>query len=291
VYSDLWDSYQDMSMKRIISVVTPAYAPRRDQLEAAYESIRQQVLPSEWQWQWVVQEDDQSGRLADVLPDDDRISPGSGRHAGPAAARNLCLARATGEFIKVLDADDQLLPGALARDIQVLTASPAVAWTTTRALDLLPDGSTAEFASNPLEGRIERGEILQFWRSHNYQAQVHPATLCMRRRLLIALGGWMALPASEDTGLLIAANAVAPGYFIATPGLLYRKWPGQATMQPEHIDEIERSARMAIIEERAEALASLCKAVRHSGPEAGKESSHHADRQAVVQDVDEDRAA
>ncbi len=39
----------------------------------------------------------------------------------------------------------------------------------------------------------------------------------------------MALPASEDTGLLLALNAVSTGYFIPDAGLLYRKWPGQST--------------------------------------------------------------
>jgi hypothetical protein len=31
----------------------------------------------------------------------------------------------------------------------------------------------------------------------------------------------MALPASGDTGLLLAANAISPGYFISEVGLLY----------------------------------------------------------------------
>lgn len=67
----------------------------------------------------------------------------------------------------------------------------------------------------------------------------------MRRDLLLALGGWMALPASEDTGLLLALNTVSTGYFIREYGLLYRKWPGQATAQPTHTATEERDARMA----------------------------------------------
>jgi hypothetical protein len=39
--------------------------------------------------------------------------------------------------------------------------------------------------------------------------------------------------------------------------LLYRKWPGQATSQAAHTDEVEWPARMRIIEARAESLASL----------------------------------
>jgi hypothetical protein len=98
--------------------------------------------------------------------------------------------------------------------------------------------------------------VLDYWRANGFLAQVHPATLCVRRSLLLRLGGWMALPASEDTGLLLAANAVSLGYFLGEPGLHYRKWPGQITHQPAHLAEPARSARMRLIGERAELLAT-----------------------------------
>lgn len=244
-------------MTRIVSIVTPAYQPAPDYLIAAYESLRSQVLPKGWDWQWVVQEDGQTGEVARILPDDERISPGNGRRSGEAVTRTMCLSRATGELVKVLDSDDQLMPGTLAREIDVLTRYPDIGWTTARVLDLLPDGSTVGFGADPPQGRIELGQVLDHWRSYNYRAQVHPVTLCMRRALVMALGGWMALPASGDTGLLLAANAISPGYFIGEVGLLYRKWPGQMTSQAAHTDEIEWPARMAIIEARAQALAAL----------------------------------
>ena len=121
-------------------------------------------------------------------------------------------------------------------------------------LDLLPDGSTVGFDFDPPEGPIEPGSVLEHWRAHDFRAPVHPVTLCMRRELAIALGGWMALPASCDTGLLLAASAVSTGYFIATTGLLYRKWPGQATNQDAHNDPAERQSRMRIIDQRATEL-------------------------------------
>jgi hypothetical protein len=168
----------------------------------------------------------------------------------------MALARATGSLVKVLDADDQLMPGCLARDIAVLTENSSVGWTTSRVLDLLPDGSTVGFAlGDPPEGPLRRGSLLTYWLAHEHRAPVHPATLCIRRELLVVLGGWMALPASEDTGLLLAADAVSTGHFTAEPGLLYRKWPGQSTNHAAHHDPVERNSRMRIIQARAEALA------------------------------------
>jgi glycosyltransferase involved in cell wall biosynthesis len=226
----------------------PAY------LHAAYESLAGQELPDGWQWQWVVQEDGETGEVAAMLPEDPRISPGTGRRGGECVTRTMCLSRAEGDLIKVLDAGDILAPGTLAREIAVLSASPDIGWTTCRVLDLLPDGSTVGFDFDPPEGPIESGSVLEHWRAHDFRAPVHPVTLCMRRELALALGGWMALPASCDTGLLLAASAVSTGYFIATTGLLYRKWPGQLTNQAAHNDPAERSARLGIIDQRATEL-------------------------------------
>lgn len=71
----------------------------------------------------------------------------------------------------------------------------------------------------------------------------------------MALGGWTALPASEDTELLPALNVTAHGWFSSEVGLLHRKWPGQATSQSAHTDAGERDARVAVVEARARALA------------------------------------
>ncbi|GAA3299789.1 glycosyltransferase family 2 protein [Streptomyces cinereospinus] len=203
----------------------------------------------------MIQEDGRSAQVRPHVPDDGRISFRQGRRGGPGVARTIALARAEGAYVRTLDADDRLAPGALARDLAVLEAEPDVGWVTSRVLDLLPDGSTVGFPTDPREGPVERGAVLDHWKAHDFRAQVHPASLCVRRDLLVALGGWMALPASEDTGLLLALNAVSRGWFSAEVGLYYRKWEGQVTGQSSHVDPDERTARMAVVEARARALA------------------------------------
>ncbi|MFF0389630.1 glycosyltransferase family 2 protein [Kitasatospora sp. NPDC004615] len=243
-------------MANVISVITAVHGPAAKYLPDAYKSLLDQQLPDGWEWQWVIQEDGETDAVLPYVPDDDRVSFGQGRHGRAGVARTLGLSRVVGQYVKVLDADDMLTPGTLARDLAALH-QPGVCWTTSRVLDLLPDGTTVGFDQDPPEGPIERGEVLHHWTSHDFRAQVHPATLCVRRDLLLALGGWMALPASEDTGLLMALDAVSRGWFTAETGLLYRKWPGQSTSQAAHVQEGERSARMAVVEARARALAAL----------------------------------
>ncbi|MBN0046974.1 glycosyltransferase family 2 protein [Streptomyces actuosus] len=242
---------------RRVVVVTAVHAPSARYLPQAHASLCEQRLPDGWDWRWVVREDGTTDAVRPHVPDDERIVFRQGRPGGPGVARTIALSDADGTYVKILDADDRLTPGALARDLAALEADPGLGWATSRALDLLPDGSTAGFPGDPPEGPIERGAVLDFWAANDHRAQVHPATLFVRRDLLLALGGWMALPASEDTGLLLALNAISRGWFSADTGLLYRKWDGQMTGQRAHTDPAERRARMAVVAARARALAKL----------------------------------
>lgn len=249
---------------RRIDVITAVHPPSAPFLADAYKSLCAEELPDGWEWHWIIQEDGRTDAVRAHVPDDPRVTFGQGRPGGgPGVARMMGLAHATGRYVKVLDADDQLTPGALARDLALLEGDETLGWATSRVLDLLPDGSTAGFDGDPDGGPLGRGVVFDYWKANNYRAQVHPATLFMRRDLLLALGGWMALPASEDTGLLLALNTVSRGYFTREYGLLYRKWEGQATAQPTHTDSAERDARMAVVQARTDALSHL--AWTHAG--------------------------
>ncbi|MFB4423153.1 glycosyltransferase family 2 protein [Streptomyces sp. QL37] len=244
-------------MRRRVIIVTAVHPPSAPFLPDAYKSLCQQELPDGWEWHWLIQEDGRTDEVAPYVPADERITFRQGRPGGPGVARTMALAHAEGEYVKVLDADDQLPEGALARDLRALEDDPSIGWATSRVLDLLHDGTTVGFDGDPAGGAIERGDVLDFWKANGFRAQVHPATLFVRRGLLLALGGWMALPASEDTGLLLALNATSRGWFSPEVGLLYRKWAGQMTSHAAHTDAGEREARMAIVEARARELGSL----------------------------------
>ncbi|MDZ5447824.1 hypothetical protein U2F26_34855 [Micromonospora sp. 4G57] len=175
-----------------------------------------------------------------------------GHHTGQATPVNASSIR------PLTVADDRLTPGALAREIEAFTPSPDLGWTTASVLDLLPDGSTIGWEhADPPEGEFNRAHVLSYFQQNNYRLPVHPATLCIRKELALALAGWMALPGGEDTGLLLAVSVIADGYFIGKPGLLYRKHPHQITGQADWTEPGEWAPRMRLIEARALALRGL----------------------------------
>jgi hypothetical protein len=53
----------------------------------------------------------------------------------------------------------------------------------------------------------------EYWLPIDSAGFIHPATLCLRMTILLALGGWPAIPATEGGGLLMSFDAVSEGWF------------------------------------------------------------------------------
>ncbi|MBC8090815.1 MAG: glycosyltransferase [Pseudonocardia sp.] len=249
----------------LISVVTAVHPSGAAHLDQAHSSLLAQEMPVGWAWEWLLQEDGGGDTVARSLPSDPRMRfAANGRQLGTATTRNLAAARASGRLVKVLDADDVLTPGALAREITILSDHPAIGWTTAAVIDLNSSGATIGWHDDPPEGELGKGTVFDYWLQHEHRAQIHPATLCIRSEALWASGGWMALPFSEDTGLLMALSSLWAGYFIGTPGLLYRKWPSQTTASSSWEPVVGRQARHEAIVRRVRAIDGM---LRRSTPE------------------------
>lgn len=216
-------------------------------------------MPPNWEWQWVIQEDNEKNSLRKLLGDDPRILYDcNGLRGGTAQTRNLGLTRATGSLIRVLDDDDSLEPTALNQDITNMDGHPERAWTCSRAVDILPDG-TEMTPPDPLPpGPVPPGELFRLWQeSDDGRLPVHPATLTIRSAILRAFGGWMAIPVSDDTGMLMAVSSVFGGYFGGEVSLRYRKSDFQITAQPWAHDAHNLSIRVKAIQQRVAAITTV----------------------------------
>jgi hypothetical protein len=211
----------------VISLVTAVLSGRHEYLGETGESLARQEMPSGWEWQWVVQEDGDTGVPLAALPRDRRISVGTGPRVHHSIARTIALSRVEGVLVRVLDADDLLPDGALKRDILALTSNPDAAWCVSPALDLMPDGELRPGPRDPDPGPLPRGLLVDGERRG--LLPVLGTTVCTYTALVHALGGWQALPGAEDVALMLAVEAVSDGWMLAEPGLIYRRWPGART--------------------------------------------------------------
>lgn len=218
----------------VISIITAVLAGKHQHIGETYKSLAAQQLPEGWDWEWIVQEDGETGTPFAALPTDDpRIRTGSGPHGRAGTARTLALSHASGVLVRALDADDLLPdPETLARDISAIAANPDVAWCVSGAIDLLPDGTLKPGPRDPDPGILPPNFLLDGARDG--LLQVMATTFAGYTELVRALGGWTALPSGEEVGLMLAAEAVSPGVMLSQPGLIYRRWSGNSTA---HVDK------------------------------------------------------
>ena len=196
----------------LVCLVTAVLAPDPAHLAAAIDGVRGQRLPAGWGWQWAVQQDGDGPGLQAWFAGDDRIRfERHGTRLGVAGARNLALARLSGDLVRTLDADDVLLPGALAGLLPHFR-DPRIAWAVGQADDLEPDGTRTPFPSALPFGRVRAGELNHWAVAHGGTWPVHGAGLTVRTTALRALGGWAGVPNDEDLVMLAALSEMSDGY-------------------------------------------------------------------------------
>jgi glycosyltransferase involved in cell wall biosynthesis len=110
----------------LVSVIIPAYNASAF-VSKAIESVLQQTYhPVDIA---VVDDGSTDGTMDTLLSFGNHIAIFRQENKGPAAARNLALATARGQYFMFLDADDSILPQKLSRQVEILERSPAIGWT------------------------------------------------------------------------------------------------------------------------------------------------------------------
>ena len=134
---------------------------------------------------------------------------------GAAAARNVALQAATGEFIQFLDADDLLAPDKIAQQISLLLdRGPRVlasgSWARFRA-----DPAEAVFAPQPNARDLGGVEFLQLHFEGGWM--MHPAAWLAPRALLDRAGPWDETLSLNDDGEYFARVMLAADRIIFCP--------------------------------------------------------------------------
>jgi len=167
-----------------ISVIIPLYNKERE-IGATLRSVLAQTLqPTEI----VVVDDGSTDRSADIVREIAAANPPvrlvPQANAGECAARNRAIAETTGEYIALLDADDEWRPGFLQEIAALIEEFPDCGLYCT-AFDIV--SHEGEF---PAVCPSERGIVENFFRDSAHRYIAIPSASCIPRRVFDDVGGF-----------------------------------------------------------------------------------------------------
>ena len=167
-----------------VSVVIPTYN-RRDLLLRAIDSVRAQTLPVE---EVIVVDDGSTDGTGEAVRD--RFGPGitylRQDNAGVSAARNRGLAAARGEYLALLDSDDEWLPEKTLRQTQWLDEHPSFGMVLCDVIRVTQDGRLIDVFRRR-EFIPEDGLVLR-WVLRN--PALAPVSAMFRREVIDTIGGF-----------------------------------------------------------------------------------------------------
>lgn len=184
-------------MRPTVSVVIPCYNAART-LPRAVASVRAQRVPGVE----IIVVDDASvdGTRASVKPAPDLVLVDLAANGGVSRARNAGIAAARGDHVAFLDADDQWLPGKLARQLAMLEARPETALVATAGVSMRP-GRQALPVFPPKNVPVTGAEA---WRALLAYPFILTSSVVVRAGVLRRVGGFdETLPVAEDQDLWI----------------------------------------------------------------------------------------
>jgi glycosyltransferase involved in cell wall biosynthesis len=202
-----------------VSVIVPAHNAEQTIVETIC-SVQAQTFSD---FELIVIDDGSTDRTLERLEaaGDSRLRIFSYENAGAPSARNRGIARATGEYLAFLDADDLWTPDKLQHQVAALQARTAagVAYSWTRFVD---QNGRDLYEQRPLffEGDVYRELLVT-----NFTCS--GSNVLVRRQAIEATGGFdVSLKVSQDWEFGVRLAARWPFVMVSRHQILYRQWPG-----------------------------------------------------------------
>ena len=225
-----------------ISIVVPLYKTPLQLLTKAVDSVKRQIYPN---WELCLVDDGSDSpplreKLAALRAEDSRVLVKAlDQNRGIAEATNECIEMATGEYVGLLDHDDELADHALYEVVKAINANPE--------LDLLySDEDKIDLDGNRFEPFFKPRWSPELLRSCNYICHF----LVCRRSLLVDVGRLRAgFEGSQDHDLLLRLSERTDRIH-RIPRILYhwRAIGGSTAMGLEAKPQAAEAGRRAIAE-------------------------------------------
>lgn len=147
--------------------------------------------------------------------------------SGVSSARNTALSAAQAPWVFPLDSDDMVFADGLFSLYSSAVAS-GCGWAAGNRL--LTGGARTPhwFESSRLWAP---GELAEHWSA---PFAFHPNSVILMRSAALQVGGWPAVPASEDMGLILALSELSSGLSDPAAVTAYRVWSEQAVADPSY---------------------------------------------------------
>ena len=180
-----WHQQRHGSKEPLVSVIIPAYNAERF-IAKTLDSVLAQTYRN---IEVIVVDDGSWDRTAEIVeaiaPTDERVILLQQPNSGVAAARNLGIQKARGEFIAPIDADDFWYPENIEKQVQcLLKAEPSVGLVYAWSVDIdQEDRLTGEFRASTIEGNVYKTLIC-----HNFLG--NSSASLIRRDCLNKVGGY-----------------------------------------------------------------------------------------------------
>lgn len=222
-----------MSGPALISVVIPCY-----NCERYIAATLRSVLAQDWpKLELIVVDDGSSDGSAELVRREfPQVRLVEQANQGVAAARNLGVAQARGEWVAFVDADDIWLPGKLRAQMEQLARQPDcrlgyTAWQVWHSDDPEPSAAYLEqLQAEAADAARWRGPGGWIYAELLLDCEVWTSTVLMQRRLFEELGGFDAgLRIGEDYDLWLRASRLTTIQRLDRPYALYRKHPHSIT--------------------------------------------------------------
>lgn len=231
----------------LVSILIPCFNAERWIAQAIDSALAQT-----WSEKEIIVVDDGStdGSLAVIQRFGDRIRWETGPNRGGNAARNRLLELARGEWLQYLDADDYLLPGKVAEQMECLAANPAADVIYSPALfeEWADDNTPLPLQSFPLPPPHDPWTHLGRWRLPQTGGSL------WRKQAIIKAGRWdEALPCCQEHELYLRLlECQACFVHCAGSGAVYRYWPGHTVSRRD--PSLVMRTRLTVLERMAEVL-------------------------------------
>ncbi|HVW21327.1 MAG TPA: glycosyltransferase [Opitutaceae bacterium] len=238
------DRAAELAYRPLISVLLPVYNTPEAWLRRAIESVRAQTYPH---WELCVADDastDPAVRrvLEEMAAAEPRLKvchrPENGHIS---AASNSALELAGGDFVALLDHDDELAPQALFEVAAALNAEPDAGY-------LFSDEDKIDEAGRRQEPNFKPDWLPDLFEGQNYTSHLS----VYRASLMRQVGGFRAgFEGSQDWDLTLrVAEQLAPERIIHIPKILYhwRAVPGSTALLLSEKDYPAQAARKALAE-------------------------------------------